>query len=121
MEMKKYNIGKMVEVLFDRVCDIKRYEFEIRNGMSVPVLKDIYNDVKCRISYSKSLANSETETVSEIKRHAKIFLPIEYKVICGDVFAVRKDGTEEIYKAAETPRIYTSHQETEAVLYRLNP
>ena len=122
MEMKKHSLGSALKKLYDRRCDISRYEFEINeNGISVPKLSTVYKDVECRISYSKGGANEESITVSKINRAVKIFLPIEYKIESGDVFAVTKGDETELYKAAEKSRIYTSHQETEAVLYEKNP
>ena len=64
MVIKKCDTGKYIEKLFDRVCDIKRYEFEVKNGVSKPVLKDVYIGAGCRISYTKSESPKETQTAS---------------------------------------------------------
>ena len=58
MELKKYSVNKIAETIYDSVCDIKRYEGKrLESGIMENELKDLYSDIKCRISYESDSAN----------------------------------------------------------------
>lgn len=120
MELSK--LQKNAQTLFKDRCDIKRYRFEkAENGVSNAVLYDVYNDVMCRISYLTSEPNEETLTAFKTELKIKLFLPIEYKIESGDIFIVYRNGESKSFRAASQSRIYSFHQEIEAVIYDKNP
>ena len=120
MELSK--MQKSLMLLFTDKCDIKRYEYEKNeSGISSAVLKDVYNDVMCRVSYKESSPNEENFTAWKTKLKIKIFLPIEYKIKSGDIFVIYKNGESQSFKAASQSRIYSYHQEIEAMILDENP
>ena len=122
MVMKKYETGKMAEMLFSDRCSVMRYEFEAdERGVSIPRLTDVYENIKCRISYSLDGPNRETKTVSEIKHKIKVYFPSRYEIKSGDVLTVVRGTVQECCKACSKSRRYLSHQEIEAEIMDKNP
>ena len=120
--MELNRLQNKAEALFTDRCDIKRYKFEKQeNGITETVMSDIYNDVMCRVSYITSGPNEETLTAWKTELKIKIFLPIEYKIESGDIFIVYRNGESKSFKAASQSRIYSFHQEIEAIIYDRNP
>lgn len=122
MELKKYSVNKIAETIYDSVCDIKRYEGKrLESGIMENELKDLYSDIKCRISYESDSANEESETLYKINRKIKVFLPIETDIKSGDILIITKDGKSEKFKAASKGKVYRSHIEVEVKSAEKNP
>ncbi len=122
MELKKYSVNGIAETMYDYVCDIKRYEGKrLESGITESELKDLYSDIKCRISYESDSANEEGETLYQINRKIKVFLPIKTDIKSGDILVITKDGKSEKFKAASKGKIYRSHIEIEVKPTEKNP
>ena len=122
MVMKKCETAKMAEMLFNDRCSVRRYDFETdESGVSIPKLTDVYENIKCRISYNEDWPNRGTQTVSEIQHRIKVFIPNEYEIKSGDVLVIVRGTVQELCKACSKSRMYLSHQEIEAELMDKNP
>ena len=122
MELKKYSVNRIAEVMYDSVCDIKRYETKrLESGISTKELKEVYSKIKCRISYESDSANEESETLYEINRRIKVFLPIETDIKSGDILVITRNGKSEKFKATSKGKAYRTHLEIEVKPTEKNP
>ena len=110
MELKKYSVNGIAEVMYDSVCNIKRYETKgLESGISTKELKEVHSQIKCRISYESDSANEESETLYEINRRIKVFLPIETDIKSGDILVITRNGKSEKFEAASKGEKHTEH------------
>ena len=122
MELKKYSVNGIAEVMYDSVCDIKRYETKrLESGISTKELKEVHSQIKCRISYESDGANEESETLYEINRRIKVFLPIETDIKSGDILVITRNGKSEKFEAASKGKAYRTHLEVEVKPTDKNP
>ena len=122
MELKKYSVNGIAEVMYDSVCNIKRYETKrLESGISTKELKEVHSQIKCRISYESDSANEESETLYEINRRIKVFLPIETDITSGDILVITWYGKSEKFEAASKGKAYRTHLEVEVKPTDKNP
>ena len=122
MELKKYSVNGIAEMMYYSVCNIKRYETKrLESGISTKELKEVHSQIKCRISYESDSANEESETLYEINRRIKVFLPIETDIKSGDILVITRNGKSEKFEAASKGKAYRTHLEVEVKPTDKNP
>lgn len=117
-------LSKVCSLLyFDNISIYRNKEHFLSARQTTAVsLSNIYENVKCKVSYknSNSTVSSSsvkfTETASVDENRIKIFLDTEYKILVGDVLLVMKNDETYKYMVSTNPSVYFSHQEFIAVL-----
>ncbi|WP_042472814.1 hypothetical protein [Bacillus ndiopicus] len=108
-----------VELLYDRVATIKRYEeYEKENGSTSQKWVTKHEDVPCRLSTegTQTLNNSLQEESNRIQYDAKLLLSPEVDILPGDEITVELFEDDKLiltdeFESAKKPFLYVTHQE----------
>lgn len=110
-------ITAAIESLYEDTCTVYVYEPRLIGKLTKHGEKIIYTDIPCRLSFSSSPDNTQSDTAAAKVQSIKLFLNPSYNVPSGCKIEVTHKGTKTEYSASGQPMQYVSHQEIELTLF----
>ncbi|MEA4972925.1 hypothetical protein SDC9_170059 [bioreactor metagenome] len=107
-----------IESLYEDTCTVYVYEPYLVGKLTKHRQKVIYTDIRCRLSFSSSPDNTQSDTAAATVQAIKLFLNPSYSVPPGCKIEVTHKGSKTEYSASGQPRLYASHQEIELTLFK---
>lgn len=106
------SIRGAIESLYTDTCDIYVSENYVKdNGATGQRERLLAGGIPCRVSYSSSPANNQTETVATMQQAVKLFISPEVDVPEGCRIRITRQSVVTEYRASGPPALYPTHKE----------
>ena len=107
----------VVEKLYDDVCTVYEYKPYKIGNLTKHREEILYADIPCRLSYSSSPDNTQSDAAAATTQSIKLFINPAYNIPSGCKIEVTHKGSKTDYSASGQPKLYISHQEIELTLF----
>lgn len=109
-----------LESAYDGVCTVTEYRQakDAKNKFRKPEEIPVLENQPCRLSFEKTAAAGQTETVAIAAQGIKLFLPPDVEIKPGSKITVSQNGMTGVYSASGVPAVYATHQEIMLGLFK---
>lgn len=107
-----------IESLYEDTCTVYMYEPYLVGKLTKHRQKVIYTSIPCRLSFSSSPDNTQSDAAAATTQSIKLFVSSVYNIPSGCKIEVTHKGAKTEYSASGQPRLYVSHQEIELTLFK---
>lgn len=111
-------IRKHIESLYNGTCNVTEYQSYKKENKSTGYKEVVViENQPCKLSFSRSPNNNQTETVANVIQTVKLFVAPEVIIKPGSKITITQNNVTTAYKSSGVPVVYSNHQEINLELF----